>query len=250
MSQQPADDPLLEVAGLDAAVEGLQVTDGVSLEVNRGEAVGLVGRNGAGKTTTFRTIMGLATVLGGSVRFDGEELTSLRAELVPKRGIGYQPEDRRLFTGMSVEENVRLPIWTSGDRRGIDDADAVVEEVFDLFEELSDRRDANVENLSGGQAKMVSIGRALALQPDLLILDEPLEGLAPVIVERLKDYIQRINEQGIAVLIAESNVQHVPEIVDQLYVIERGDIFDSGDPTAVSERAAVQELMQGSGQEP
>ena len=247
MSQQPADDPLLEVAGLDAAVEGLQVTDGVSLEVNRGEAVGLVGRNGAGKTTTFRTIMGLATVLGGSVRFDGEELTSLRAELVPKRGIGYQPEDRRLFTGMSVEENVRLPIWTSGDRRGIDDADAVVEEVFDLFEELSDRRDANVENLSGGQAKMVSIGRALALRPDLLLLDEPLEGLAPVVVENLKWHIREINSRGVTVLIAESNVTHVPEIVDRLYVIERGEIVASGDPETLARDPEVQELMQGSG---
>jgi len=241
---------LLSVSGLDAAVEGFQVTYGVDLEIDEGQAVGYVGRNGAGKTTTFRAIMGLTEVLAGSVRFRGEELTALRPEQIPRRGIGYQPEDRKLFTGMTIDENFRIPIWTLGADRGIDDEDAAVEAVYDIFEELADRRQANVENLSGGQAKIVSIGRALALQPDLLILDEPLEGLAPVIVERLKDYIQRINEQGIAVLIAESNVQHVPEIVDQLYVIERGDIFDSGDPTAVSERAAVQELMQGSGQEP
>jgi branched-chain amino acid transport system ATP-binding protein len=151
---------------------------------------------------------------------------------------------------MTIDENFRIPIWTLGNERGIDDEDAAVEDVYDIFEELEDRRGANVENLSGGQAKMVSIGRALALQPDLLILDEPLEGLAPVIVERLKDHIQRINEQGIAVLIAESNVQHVPEIVDQLYVIERGEIFASGDPVTVSDRTEVQELMQGSGQNP
>jgi branched-chain amino acid transport system ATP-binding protein len=244
-----SDGPLLAVSGLDAAVEGFQVTYGVDLEIGEGQAVGYVGRNGAGKTTTFRAIMGLAEVLAGSIRFRDEELTELRAEQVPQRGIGYQPEDRRLFTGMTIDENFRMPIWTLGDKRGIDDEDAAVEDVYDIFEELSDRREANVENLSGGQAKMVSIGRALALKPDLLILDEPLEGLAPIIVERLKGYIRQINDQGIAVLIAESNVEHLPEVVDELYVVERGEIFERGDPGTVSEKRAVQELMQGSGQE-
>jgi branched-chain amino acid transport system ATP-binding protein len=242
-----SDSHLLSVRGLDAAVAGFRVTYDLDLEVDAGEAVGLVGRNGAGKTTTFRGIMGLADVLAGSVRFGGENLTELRPELVPKRGIGYQPEDRKLFTGMSVEENFRLPIWTAGDARGIEDEDAVVEEVFELLDELDDRRDAKVENLSGGQAKMVAIGRALALQPDLLILDEPLEGLAPIIVERLKGYIEEINDQGIAVLIAESNVTHVPAIVDRLYVIERGEIVDSGDPERLVADERVQRLMQGSG---
>ena len=242
-------EPLLEVANLDAAVQGFQVTHDLSFEVDSAQAVGYVGRNGAGKTTTFRGIMGLTEVLNGSIRFRGEELTTLRPEQIPRHGIGYQPEDRKLFTGMTIDENFRMPIWTLGDARGIEDEDAAVEDVYDIFEELSDRRNANVENLSGGQAKMVSIGRALSLKPDLLILDEPLEGLAPIIVERLKEYIQEINEMGIAVLIAESNVQHVPEMVDHLYVIERGEIFDQGDPLAVSQRTEVQELMQGSGEE-
>jgi len=241
-------EPLLQVRDLDAAVAGFQVTDDVDLDVESGQAIGLVGRNGAGKTSTFRGIMGLTEVLSGSVRFKGEELTELRPELVPRRGIGYQPEDRKLFTGMSIEENFRLPIWSAGDARGITDEDAVVEGVFDLLDELDDRRDALVENLSGGQAKMVAIGRALALQPDLLILDEPLEGLAPIIVERLKGYIRDINDQGIAVLIAESNVTHVPEVVDKLYVIERGEIVASGDPETIVEQEEIQRLMQGSGQ--
>ncbi|WP_227131519.1 ABC transporter ATP-binding protein [Halorubellus salinus] len=242
-------DSLLSVRGLDAAVEGFQVTEDVDLDVAAGEAVGLVGRNGAGKTTTFRGVMGLADLFAGSVRFKGEELTELRPEVVPMRGIGYQPEDRKLFTGMTVEENFRLPIWSVGDARGLDDEDAIVEEVFDVLDELDDRRDALVENLSGGQAKMVAIGRALALQPDLLILDEPLEGLAPIVVENLKGYIEEINDQGIAVLIAESNVTHVPDIVDQLYVIERGEVVDSGPPDEVVEKPDVQRLMQGSGVE-
>ena len=244
-----SDEPLLSVTDLDAAVEGFQVTYGVDLEVEAASAVGYVGRNGAGKTTTFRSVMGLAEILDGSIRFRGEELTDLRPEQIPQRGIGYQPEDRKLFTGMTVDENFRMPIWTLGDERGIDDEDRAVEDVYEIFEELSDRREANVENLSGGQAKMVSIGRALALKPDLLVLDEPLEGLAPIIVERLKGYIQKINDRGIAVLIAESNVQHVPEMVDELYVVERGEIVDHGDPAVVSQQREVQELMQGSGTE-
>ena len=242
-------DGLLSVRGLDAAVEGFQVTEDVDLDVNAGEAVGLVGRNGAGKTTTFRGIMGLTPVWSGSVRYRGEELTAIRSELIPKRGIGYQPEDRKLFTGMTVDENFRLPIWTSGSARGIDDEDAVVESVYDVLTELDDRRDAKVQNLSGGQAKMVAIGRALALQPDLLILDEPLEGLAPVVVENLKRYIRAINDRDIAVLIAESNVTHVPDVVDRLYVIERGDIVASGDPEELAADEDIQKLMQGSGAE-
>jgi len=244
-----SNDALLSVRGLNAAVEGFQVTEDVDLDVNAGEAVGLVGRNGAGKTSTFRGIMGLTPVWSGSVKFRGEELTGIRSELIPKRGIGYQPEDRKLFTGMTVDENFRLPIWTSGPARGIDDEDAVIESVYDVLTELDDRRDAKVQNLSGGQAKMVAIGRALALQPDLLILDEPLEGLAPVVVESLKRYIREINDRDIAVLIAESNVTHVPDVVDRLYVIERGDIVASGDPEELAADEDIQKLMQGSGAE-
>jgi len=251
MSETPTGDddgdPLLRVRGLDAAVEGFQVSHNLDLDVNEGEAVGLVGRNGAGKTTVFRAIMGLTEALAGSVQFRGEELTAVSPDSIPGRGIGYQPEDRKLFTGMTIDENFRLPIWSVGGRRGIEDEDAVVEEVYALLDELSDRRKAKVEHLSGGQAKMVSIGRALALKPDLLILDEPLEGLAPVIVERLKGYIEDINARGVAVLIAESNVTHVPELVDRLFVIERGEIVASGDPERLAADREIQQLMQGSG---
>ncbi|WP_458185220.1 ABC transporter ATP-binding protein [Haladaptatus sp. NG-WS-4] len=240
---------LLDLRGVNAAVEGHPVTHDLDLRVDEGEAVGLVGRNGAGKTTTFRGVMGLTEVRSGSVQFRGEELTQRSPDRIPGLGIGYQPEDRKLFTGMSVDENFRLPIWSMGDERDIGDEDAAVEGVYDVFEELSDRRDAKVENLSGGQAKMVAIGRALALQPDLLLLDEPLEGLAPVVVSNLKEHIRAINDRGIAVLIAESNVTHVPDIVDRIYVVERGEIIDSGDPDELAEVEEIQKLMQGSGNE-
>ncbi|MFP8958069.1 ABC transporter ATP-binding protein [Natrialbaceae archaeon A-CW3] len=240
--------PLLEVSNLSATVAGFEVTHDIDLSVKEGEAVALVGRNGAGKTSTFRSIMGLTPIATGSIRFDGEELTDLRPELIPRRGIGYQPENRELFTGMTVEENFRLPIWTSGAARGIDDEDAMVEDIFELFSELERRRDAEVQNLSGGQGKMTAIGRALALNPDLLILDEPLEGLAPVVVENLKTYIHEIIDRDISVLIAESNASHVPEIVDRMYVMERGEIIDSGDPDVLIEDEEIQMLMQGGGE--
>ena len=240
-------EPLLELENNYAMVEGFEVTHGIDLAVDKGEAVGLVGRNGAGKTSRFRGIMGLTPLKRGSVRYDGEELTGLRPEVIPTRGIGYQPENRDLFTGMTVEENFRLPIWTSGTARGVDDEDAMVESIFDIFEELDHRRDTEVQNLSGGQAKMCAIGRAMALDPDLLILDEPLEGLAPIVVENLKRYLKEIIGRGISVLVAESNASHVPEIVDRMYVIERGSIVDSGDPDVLLEDEEIQEMMQGGG---
>ena len=240
-------EPLLAIENNYAMVEGFEVTHGIDLTVNEGEAVGLVGRNGAGKTSTFRGVMGLTPLKRGSVRYNGEELTDLRAEVIPTRGIGYQPENRDLFTGMTVEENFRLPIWTSGKARGIDDEDAMVESIFDIFEELDHRRDTEVQNLSGGQAKMCAIGRAMALDPDLLILDEPLEGLAPIVVENVKKYIHEIINRGVSVLIAESNASHIPEIVDRMYVIERGAIVDSGDPEELMQDEEIQEMMQGGG---
>lgn len=246
-TEETWDGPLLEIEDNRAVVEGFEVTHGIDLTVEEGEAVAIVGRNGAGKTSTFRGIMGLTPLNSGSVRFKGEELTELRPEAIPARGIGYQPENRDLFTGMTVEENLRLPIWTSGRARGIEDEDGMVEDILDLFDELQHRRDAEVQNLSGGQAKMCAIGRALALNPDLLILDEPLEGLAPIVVENLKDYIHEIIDREISVLLAEANASHVPEIVDRMYVIERGSIVDSGDPEQLIKDPKIQELMQGGG---
>lgn len=239
---------LLELTDVNASIEGFEITHDINMSVEAGEAVALVGRNGAGKTTTFRSIMGLESLDSGSIRFKDEELTEIRAELIPKRGIGYQPENRDLFTGMTVEENFRLPIWTSGSARGIDNEDEVVEDIFDLFDELRERRHAKVENLSGGQGKMTAIGRAMALKPDLLILDEPLEGLAPVVVRNLKSYIQEIIDRDIAVLIAESNASHVPEIADRMYAIERGGIVAEGDPEELAKDKEIQKLMQGGGE--
>ncbi len=239
-------DPLLRVEELNAAIDGHQITHKVEFDVGVNESVGLVGRNGAGKSTTFRAIMGQVDVLNGSIKFNGEELTDLTPDEIPRRGVGYQPEDRKLFTGMSIEQNIRMPIWASNRPELTDNEDEIINDIFNIFSELYDHRDQKVENLSGGQAKMTSIGRALALQPDLLILDEPLEGLAPIIVERLKENIAEIiKTTDISVLIAEANVRHISEITDSLVVIDRGEIIASGDPTEIAEDETLQEVMQG-----
>lgn len=241
-----SDEPLLQISGLNAAIDGHRITYDLDLDVGANESVGLVGRNGAGKSTTFRAIMGQVDVMSGSIRLAGEELTEIPADKIPRRGIGYQPEDRKLFTGMSVEQNIRMPIWASNRPELIENEDKIVDEIFGVFSELYDHREKNVENLSGGQAKMTSIGRALALQPDLLILDEPLEGLAPIIVERLKESIKEVIETSdISILIAEANVRHIAEITDRLVVIDRGEIIASGDPMEIAEDESLQEVMQG-----
>lgn len=238
-------EPLLVLDEVNAAVEDIPVLQGISLTVGRGEAVALVGRNGAGKTTTFRAIMGLGDITSGAIRFRGEDLTTVHPERIPRLGISYQPEGRELFTGMNIDENLRLPIWVAGHDRGIENEDEVVEDIYSLFDEIADQRDTKVQNLSGGQGKMVAIGRALALQPDLLLLDEPLEGLAPVVVQNLKQHIHEIMDRGISVLIAESNASHVPDIVDRMYVIERGEIVAEGDPEHIAADQQIQQYFQG-----
>ena len=240
-------EPFLELTDMNAYIDEFQVTHDVSIEVGRQESVGLVGRNGAGKTTTFRSIMGLADVRSGSIRYDGQELTDLDAHEIPKLGVGYQPEDRRLFTGMTVEENFRAPVWASGKERGIEDKQGIVDKITGMFTEMENRRSSKVETLSGGEGKMAAIGRALALDPDLLVLDEPLEGLAPVVVKQVKSHIEDLTQRDISVLIAESNVTHVADLVDRMYVIERGEIVTRGPAEELAEDEEVQELVRGGG---
>jgi branched-chain amino acid transport system ATP-binding protein len=239
------DSPLLAIEDLCVSIEDSRIVKELDVDVDAGEAVGLIGRNGAGKTTTFKGIMGQANVTGGSIRFAGTELTEVPPKERSRLGIGYQPEDRGLFTGMTVDENFRIPIWVAEKHGEQRDEEAIVSNVYDTFPELSDFSNSNVENLSGGQAKMAAIGRALALQPDLLLLDEPLEGLAPTIVEDIKDIVTAINERGIAVLIAEANLAHAAELVDRAYIVDRGRVYDSGPADELIEKADVQNLLQG-----
>lgn len=215
---------MLSLEGVAVAIAGARILRGVALSVPAGGRVALVGRNGAGKTTTFRAIMGLLPLLAGSVRFDGRELTGLPAHRRTSLGIGYAPEDRRLFPSFTVEENVRLPAEVLGlpaaERR------ARLERVWTLLPELAELRDRRAGALSGGQGKMAALARALVTGTRLLLLDEPFQGLAPALARRYGEILARLveRERGLALLVSESNPELLTPFVDTVLTIERGEI--------------------------
>lgn len=239
------DNHLLQLESVDISKEDTPIVNAVSMHVDEGEAVGLIGRNGVGKTTTFEGIMGYSNVTSGSIRFRTTELTDVPSNERAELGLGYQPEGRGLFTGMTVDENLRMPIWVGNSKGRTLDEEQIVSDIYDIFPNLKNLETQEVETLSGGQSRMVAIGRALAVQPDLLLLDEPLEGLAPTIVEDMKEIVKEINEQGIAVLLAEANLAHATELIDRAYIIERGEIYDSGPADKLIQKKDIQNLLQG-----
>jgi branched-chain amino acid transport system ATP-binding protein len=216
---------MLAVNDLFVAIEGSPILRGVSLAVSAGELVCLVGRNGAGKSTTLRTIMGIRAPLSGTVALEGRLLTGLRPHAIARLGVGYAPEESDVFGALSVADNILLPTWTRTTDRA---AAARIGLAYRVFPRLEHLRERGGQQLSGGERKMVSIARALALDPKLLLLDEPTEGLSPAVVPSIIEGIASIRRLGRAVLIAESNVDHVPEFADRLYVLERGEIIYAG----------------------
>jgi branched-chain amino acid transport system ATP-binding protein len=233
---------MLSIKDLSVDIEGSEILRGVSLEVGAGELVCLVGRNGAGKSTTFRTVMAQRAPRSGSIRFEGREIKGLRPFQIARLGIGFAPEESEVFADLSVAENIKLPIWTRESARTAVEREALA---YRVFPQLERYRGRGGQQLSGGERKMVSIARALALDPKLLLLDEPTEGLSPTIVPSIVDGVASIRQLGHAVLIAESNVNHVPDFTDRLYVIERGEIIFSGKPAAVHRDAAVARIVAG-----
>jgi len=197
----------------------VEVLRNVSLEIGEGEIACLVGPNGAGKTTSLKSIMGLLKVISGKIVFRGEDITSMPAHERAKLGIGYAPEDRRLYPDFTVWENITFPARVLG-------GEELAERIFRIFPELKDQTHRLAYTLSGGQQKMVSIARALAANPELVLLDEPLEGLAPIVRSRFASAILEMKEEGISVLLAESNVSHVRDIADIIYKIKRGEIVE------------------------
>lgn len=233
---------MLHVSNLVVDIAGSRVLRGVSLDVGAGEMVCLVGRNGAGKTTTFRTIMGFCRPAHGAIAFDGRDVTGGRPHQMAKRGVGYAPEQSEVFGELTVAENVAMPTWTCPGGR---DAKVRMDDAWRVFPGLVRYRDRGGHTLSGGERKMVSIARALALDPKLLLLDEPTEGLSPAVVPQILDGLGGIRALGRAVLIAESNLYHVPDAADRLYVIERGEIVFAGTPAAARQDAAVARIVEG-----
>ena len=235
---------MLSVRNLSVDIGGSPILRGLSLEVAAGELVGLVGRNGAGKSTTFRSIMGLRSAVSGTIRLKDRELTGLRPFEIARLGVGYAPEGSEVFGDLTVAENILLPTWTRESERSANEREALA---YKVFPQLERYRGRGGQQLSGGERKMVSIARALALDPKLLLLDEPTEGLSPAIVPSILDGIASIRGMGRAVLMAESNVHHVPDFADRLYVIERGEIIYAGAPAGVRNDPAVAKIVDGSG---
>src|SRR5262249_53328401 len=204
-----------------------QILRGVSLEVAAGGVVCLVGRNGAGKTTTLRTIMGYLRPTAGRIELDGRSIAGSPPHAIARLGVGFAPEDSAIFGDLTVAENVLLPTWTRSTARSSQER---VEAAYAAFPRLRAYGRRAGTHVSGGERKMLSIARALALDPDVLLLDEPFEGLSPAIIPRVSAGIAEITELGRSILIAESNIHHVPEFAARLYVIERGEIIFAGPP--------------------
>jgi branched-chain amino acid transport system ATP-binding protein len=235
---------MLVVRNLVVDVEGSRVLRGVSFEVSAGELICLVGRNGAGKTTSLRTIMGFRQPVAGAIEFDGTSLVGLRPYRIARMGVGFAPEESEVFGELTVAENIALPTWTCPSPRS---AKARIDGAFSVFPRLERYRDRGGDALSGGERKMVSIARALALDPRLLLLDEPTEGLSPAIVPSIVQGLANIRALGHAVFIAESNIHHVPDFTDRLYVIERGEIMFAGKPDAARKDPALARIIEGTG---
>jgi branched-chain amino acid transport system ATP-binding protein len=211
---------VLKVANLNVAIQSVQILRDVSLDLPTGAMVGLIGRNGAGKTTLMKSIMGLLKVAGGTVSFDGADLIAAATHTRTRLGIGYMPEDRRLIPDLTVEENVLVPAWAI--RRP--DSASRLEKVYMMIPELREFAPRKGLQLSGGQQKLAALGRALMCGSKLLLLDEPFEGVAPALAQRLVEVVAGLKREGMSVILSESDVQHSERIVDRIVVIDRGSI--------------------------
>jgi branched-chain amino acid transport system ATP-binding protein len=236
---------MLEIEAINTYRGQAQILRQVSLSLGEKEAVCLVGRNGAGKTTTIDSIIGLLPLRAGKITFQGQDISRLPPHRRARLGIGYAPEDSGLFPDLTVAENFqicRLLAKASGRAAKAADTD---ERVFALFPEVRQLMHRPGLYLSGGQKKMVAIGRAMMLSPAVLLLDEPFEGLAPVVVTRLVEAVRKIKEMKIAVLIAESNLANATRVADRLYAIDRGEIIYHGDPRLVLQNQEVMSTIHG-----
>jgi branched-chain amino acid transport system ATP-binding protein len=215
---------ILEVNSIYTSYGLSQVLFGVSLKVNKGEIVCLLGRNGVGKTTTLRSIIGLTPPHSGSIKWKGEDITAKPSYQIAKMGIGFVPEDRRIFSDLTVWENLDVAIKPSG-KGG---PSWTVERVFELFPALEPLQNRRGGYLSGGEQQMLTIARALMGNPELLLLDEPSEGLAPVVVEHLDKQISKLRGEGMTILLSEQNIQFSLGLSDRLYILEKGEVRYEG----------------------
>jgi branched-chain amino acid transport system ATP-binding protein len=219
-AKAPGETALLTVAGLSAWYGESQVLHGIDIRVGEGELVTLLGRNGAGKTTTLKSIMGMIAKRKGSIRFSGEELIALASNTIARKGIAICPEERGIFSSLSVEENLLLPpvVRPGG---------LTTEAIYALFPNLKERRISQGTKLSGGEQQMLAIGRILRTGARFILLDEPTEGLAPVIVEQIGATVRRLKAEGFTILMVEQNLRFATTVADRHYVVERGRVVDT-----------------------
>jgi branched-chain amino acid transport system ATP-binding protein len=214
---------MLKLNELSVAIQSVEILRGVSLNIEQGRMAGLIGRNGAGKTTLLRSVMGLLPSQRGTVNFAEVNLSATPAHQRNRLGIGYMPEDRRLVPQLSVEENILLPLWAVGAK----DTPAKLKHAYTMIPEVEQFRDRKALQLSGGQQKLVALARALMSGTKLLLLDEPFEGVAPALAQRLVDVIAGLKRDGLTVLLSESDLQHSQPLLDHVFRIDRGVVTQS-----------------------
>ena len=234
--------PMLTLEDVHTFYGTIEAIKGISLEVNEGEIVTLIGANGAGKSTTLRSIQGINRPKQGRILFNGDDIVGRAPHRIVKMGISQSPEGRRLFARMSVLENLEMGAFQRSDKSGVGED---IERVFGLFPRLAERRSQKAGTLSGGEQQMCAMGRALMARPKLLLLDEPSMGLAPVLVERIFEIITEINKQGTTILLVEQNALMALDIASRGYVLETGVVALSDDAAALRTNERVRKAYLG-----
>jgi branched-chain amino acid transport system ATP-binding protein len=232
---------LLEVEDIHTFYGSIEALKGISLEVQEGEVVTLIGSNGAGKSTTLRSISGLSSPRTGSIRFRGQEISTMPAQEIVRLGISLSPEGRRCFQRMTVRENLELGAFLRRDTSITEDLDRV----FSLFPRLDERQKQKAGTMSGGEQQMLAMGRALMANPTLLMLDEPSMGLAPILVDRIYETVAEINRQGTTILLVEQNANYALDVSARGYVLETGTVALSNDSAALRDDPEVQKAYLG-----
>ena len=233
---------LLEVNDLYVSYGAIRALHGISFHVDEGEVVTLIGANGAGKSTTLRTISGLLPVDRGSIFYDGEDIAGAEASSIVRKGVIQVPEGRRIFSPLTVRENLDMGAYTRNDP---DEIRASLDYVFQLFPRMKERLEQTGGTLSGGEQQMLAVGRALMAKPKLLLMDEPSMGLAPILVEEIFDIIEEINQEGVTILLVEQNAHMALSVADRGYVLETGAIKLEGTAKELAENTSVQAAYLG-----
>ena len=229
---------MLKVQGLNAWYDRSHVVQNVSFEVHAGEIVTLMGRNGAGKTTTLRAIMGLVAKRGGSVVFDGQEILSQAAHTRFHAGLAYVPEERRIVPGLTVRENLQLGITASKHRLQMN---RMIDEIAETFPRLKERLDQEGTSMSGGEQQMLAIARAMMARPKMILLDEPSEGIMPLLVEEMFQLFSRMKQAGTTILLVEQNVERALRVSDRAYILDQGEVVHTGTADELLADTAIQE---------